>query len=252
MRPNIDTLRPMLSVKLSGIVWKIKISSTLLAVESRHAENKVVAFSVFDLSTGAVNFLEKSYPEQWNLSLDFVHDDAIILHSFETGDIPKSKGIVALDPLTGNIKWEKYNITIDHVQNEGIRIYDSRLQPRRYQWLVLNDGNLTDEQEISNISGADIVFPDFTTSMALPHFIDKATIVGQISYLARSGKSFISFHQKTGDTIAQRVIVYQQDSVLLDDIIISGIQKLQPETFFIQQNQLFYIRNKREIISYLI
>lgn len=37
----------------------------------------------------------------------------------------------------------------------------------------------------------------------------------------------------------QRLIVYQQDSIFLDDIMISGIQKMQPEAFFIQNNQLF-------------
>lgn len=50
----------------------------------------------------------------------------------------------------------------------------------------------------------------------------------------------------------QRLIVYQQNSIFPDDIMICGIQKLQPEAFFIQNNQLYYIRNKNELVSYLV
>ena len=50
----------------------------------------------------------------------------------------------------------------------------------------------------------------------------------------------------------QRLIVYQQNSIFPDDIMSCGIQKLQPEAFFIKNNLLFYIRNKNELVSYLV
>ena len=40
--------------------------------------------------------------------------------------------------------------------------------------------------------------------------------------------------------------------IVIDDIIIDDIQKLQPESFFMMNKQLLYIRNKNEIVSYFV
>ena len=62
----------------------------------------------------------------------------------------------------------------------------------------------------------------------------------------------VSFHQKLESNIQQRLVVYQHDKIFIDDIIIDGIQKLQPESFFMINNCLLYIRNKNEIVSYFV
>ena len=50
----------------------------------------------------------------------------------------------------------------------------------------------------------------------------------------------------------QRLVVYQDDRIFIDDIIIDGIEKLQPESFFIANNRLLYVQNKNEIVSYFV
>ena len=86
----------------------------------------------------------------------------------------------------------------------------------------------------------------------MPNFIEHGLIIGQISVLHKDGLSIVSFHQKMKNNMQQRLVVYQDDRIFIDDIIIDDIQKLQPESFFMMNKQLLYIRNKNEIVSYFV
>ena len=74
----------------------------------------------------------------------------------------------------------------------------------------------------------------------------------RVSVLKISELEIICFHEKINHALQQRLIVYQGDKILHEDILISNIQKLQPESFFILNKQLIYIRNKDEIVSYFV
>jgi hypothetical protein len=50
--------------------------------------------------------------------------------------------------------------------------------------------------------------------------------------------TIISFHEKVQNNIQQRLLVYQDDTILLDEILIRDIQKLQPESFFMAKKPL--------------
>jgi hypothetical protein len=86
----------------------------------------------------------------------------------------------------------------------------------------------------------------------VPDFILSEEIIGDLSVLHFRDQTIISFHEKIKTKIHQRLLVYQDSSILLDEILIRDIQKLQPESFFVQKNHLFYVRNKNEIVSYLV
>jgi len=252
MRPHKNTLDQTLSVKFSGMIWKIKVHpSGVIAIETRNVELKQVLFSAFNYVTGETYFKEHAFDEDWNLSLVFAGPTNIILSAFEHAATPESKGILSVNAEDGKVIWQKFNISFSHATDQGLQVYDTRLQPRKYYWI----DHLTGEPMISPITlspNTDIFFPETDLSFTIPSFIEHGAITGEISTLHYSDKVLTSFHEVENDYLKQRLVVYQEDRVLIDDILISGIQKLQPEAFFIQQNHLFYVRNKEELISYLV
>ncbi len=253
MRPNNTTLQPVLSQKFEDLIWKIKVHpGGTVAIETRNSDLKQVAFSAADFKSGKVYFRERTYEEPWNLNLAYAGPENLLISGYEHSDTPESKGLISIHTGTGEIRWQKFNISLNEVYDEGIQVYDTRLQPRNYFWIDHLSGDALSAPAAASATNSAILFPETGSSFLFPSFLEVSNVTGDISALSCHGKQFLSFHEVQNNYLQQRLVVYQGDKILLDDIITSGIQKLQPEAFFIQLNHLFYIRNKREIVTYLV
>ena len=249
-----ENLKQVFSEKFKGLIWKIRIheKNEYMAIESRHLESKNVSFTVLDLQTGKIFFKERSYLESMNLNLAYAAQKNLILTVNEHVESPESKGLISINVLNGEILWERYNFSFNQADSSGLQVYDPKIYPRNYLWINhLNAENIS-KQENSSTRISDLLFPDLFESYVLPNFIEHGLIIGQISVLHKDGLSIVSFHQKMKNNMQQRLVVYQDDRIFIDDIIIDDIQKLQPESFFMMNKQLLYIRNKNEIVSYFV
>lgn len=252
MHPKIDIPIPCLSEKFSGLIWKVQVHKAgIIALETRNTEAKEVYFSAFNFSTGETYFKEKSFDEKWNLSLAFAGEKNLLLIAREHSNTPENKGIISVNTVDGSINWQKFNISLNEPREAGLQVYDSRIQPRKYYWIDHISGEVV-SQPAGREAEDDLIFPEADPAFLIPSFIEHDILVGELMVLTNSDKVFLSFHERQGEFLKQRLVVYQEDKVLIDDILISGIQKLQPEAFFIQQNHLFYIRHKEEIVTYLV
>ena len=252
MLPDIRTPKPVLAETFSGLVWKLMVHrSGLIAVETRNKDLKKVLFSAFNYISGKTYFKEQVFEESWNLSLAFAGEKNLILIGYENFDTPRSKGILSVSINNGKTLWQKFNITLNQAQDKALQVYDSRIQPKKHNWIDHLTGELVAEPSPEE-DCTKIIFPKIHNSYELPSFIEHGSLAGEISVLHYNDKVFLCFHENSLGYLKQRLVVYQHDKILIDDILISGIQKLQPEAFFIQQNHLFYIRGKEEIVSYLV
>jgi hypothetical protein len=253
MRPNKPTLQQSLSQTFEASIWKVKVhKSGTVAIETRSSDTKQVAFSAANFRTGEVYFREKTYEEPWKLNLAYAGPQSLLISGYERSEIPENKGILSVESRTGQPIWQKFNISLRDVCDIGIQVYNPRLQPRKYFWIDHLSGDLQENPPVSFAMDEDLMFPEISSSNQAPSFIEIADMVGDVHTLSSLNVQFLSFHELRDNYLQQRLVVYQGDKILLDDIIASGIQKLQPEAFFIHQNHLFYIRNRREIVTYLV
>ena len=254
MTLNTHKLSPIFSEKFEGIIWKIEVNEKydFIAIESRTLESKKTSFSVINYKSGEVLIKEKIFQETWNLNLAYIAEKNLVITAFNQAGSPESKGIISVNIQDGEILWEHYNLSLNRVTNEGLQVYDPRINPRRLSWISHIKGeDITESDNIEN-SNETLIHPEIRTQFSIPDFISREEIIGELSVLGVRDLIIISFHEKVQNNIQQRLLVYQDDTILLDEILISGIQKLQPESFFMQKNHLFYIRNKNEIVSYLV
>lgn len=252
MAARVNLIKPCLSERFSGLIWKVQVhQSGVIGIETRDTELKQVSFSAFNFKTGETYFKQLTYDEKWNLSLAFASERNLILSAREHSETPENKGLISIQTLDGSIRWQKYNISLNQTQEAGLQVYDSRLQPRKYYWIDHLSGEIINTPS-NHEASEELLFPEIDPSFVIPSFIERGILAGELVVLRHSGKVFLSFHERDGDFFKQRLIVFQDDKVLIDDILISGIQKLQPEAFFIQQNHLFYIRHKEEMVTYLV
>lgn len=248
-----DTLKPTLYKKVPGIIWKILIDEKnyLLAVESRDADNKQAYLSVFDFKNDLVLLKNITLEERWNVSMAHLTGNSLIIKVFPDEKNPLSKGIIAINCKTGNINWEKHNISFQNVWQEGLEVFNPDLHPRRSYLLDIETGNEINESERTEEISS-ILLPEPCKVDIIPGWIKHSEIIGDVLFVQQRGKNFLSFHEKLPDGIQLRLVVYQDDTELINEILASGIQKLLPEAFFLVKTHLFCIKGNNKVISYLV
>lgn len=251
---NSIKLKQVFAQKINGLIWRIQIQeeNNYLAIESRNVDTKKVLFSVLNYETGRIFFKDEPFAEPMNTHLAFLSEDTLLLKLNEHVDSPESSGLISIELNTAKILWEKYNVNIQQVTDYGIQIFDTKISPRRYYWINhLNTSILPEPSQIS-LNSNSILFPEINNEYSFPNFIEHGTIEGGVAELKIDGFQIICFHEKIEGKLQQKLLMYQNNKILHEDILISNIQKLQPESFFVLKKQLFYIRNKDEIVSYFV
>lgn len=244
-------LKTTLSESFTGIIWKILLDKEagLIAIESRNAELRQVAFSVHNYQTGETLIKEKSVEEPWYSALAHIGNGHLFINGYEYAGSPVSKGIIALNINTETITWQHYNLSFYDAWEEGIRVYNPNISPRKFEWLDPATGKSISVKNPTAIH-TDIQLPEPGKIELIPDLTERHTIIGEVLHLKFQEKNIVSFHEKIHDHLQLRLIVYQQDNLLLDIIIANHIQKLQPETFFVHQSHLFCIQNSNQIVLY--
>jgi hypothetical protein len=252
---NKYTLKPTLSEKFEGIIWKIETDEVnqQIAIETRLPETKIVQFSVFNYRTGYRYLKEITTENNWWWNMDRIHQNKLFLHGYISENTPEHKGISAIEIESGEIKWQNFQLALEDISEEGLVVFNASLQPKKLQIASLESGQIikSSASEYVPVSRT-ITFPDIISLTTIPYFLP-SNIVGPVHHITHSGKNLWSFHTNNKQLFSQHLVISENGIVLLSDILASDIQKLNPEAFFIQRNQLFYIRDRnREIVSYLL
>lgn len=251
---EIHLLKPLLSEKFKGVIWKIELDAEhpIISVETRDAEQHITQFSSFNFSTGENLFKEISVEDSWHWGLDKVHKELTFLHSYVAEQNPEHKGIIALNKA-GNIEWQQFNKSLYSITPNGLIVYDPKLQPRWYDLLNPQNGKTLQSNIKSFLElGHDITFPYPLLKEQIPSFLPD-NIIGEIYFIAYNSKQYYAFHNLEENKLCQQLIISEGDKILLKDYLAKNIQKLNPEAFFISRGSLFCIRDeKREFVSYLV
>jgi hypothetical protein len=249
-----NKLKQVFAEKINGLIWRIQIQEETgsLAIESRNIDTKKVLFSVFNYKTGKIFFKEKAFAEPMNANLAYLSDDTLLLKLNEHVGSPENSGLISIELKSAKILWEKYNVAIQQAADYGIQIFDIKISPRRYYWINHLNASILPEPSQISLNSNSIIFPEINNEYSFPNFIEHGSIEGGVAELNIDGFQIICFHEKIEGNLQQKLLIYQNNKILHEDILINNIQKLQPESFFIIEKQLFYIRNKDEIVSYFV
>lgn len=244
---NKDTLKPLLNQKIEGIIWKIVLDDeqNCLAIESRTLAKNVL-FSVYDFNKQTFLILNHAFEESWQLGLLAIHEHKLVLHGFENEFAPTPKNIIVFDLIQQKLNWQNYSHTAQVVCKEGIIAYNARIMPRKLELLDLNTGSSLGYTAHGTLK-------QLQNQIILPENKLAENIWDTEQQLNYKGLLLRSLYLKNSTSYTQIIEVYdKENNILLSDILNDDIQKLAEDTFFVWLGKLVYIRNKSEIVSYLL
>jgi hypothetical protein len=245
-----NLLTPSFAYRFPAPVWKIRTDGPngLLAIETRDSGTHTTAFSVMDFRLGKLLFSGKSIPDSWNYTLDEIGGGHVLMTGFLRKNSPERKGIIALNAQTGAISWEAHHLALQSVNENGLAVYNPSLSPKRLSFLTFygqatNRAGLPREQEI--------ILPRPAGEPA-GSFLGDDGLAGQVLHASYNGFSIYAFHLRTETGFSQVLRIFSGEALIAEDFLDKGIQKLNPEAFFIVDGCLVSIRSGNEIVTYLL
>ena len=233
-------------------VWRFDIDSQrdILLIETRDAANKKVLFSSVCLKTGKIYFEDLATDERWLTGIEATSEGILLLHHYRAAESPVHKALIAIRAETGKTVWSNYNLAFDHLTINGPIGYDIRFQPKKLQLIDIQTGRFLREYQpmIDLELNKDLQLPDpvsteFLLSLKIPvHPLENSSY-----YLERNKWRIVSLHAKKEDEMQQMLYLLDENNIIYHDLLHSGIQKMQPESFLIYKDQLIYLKNYSQL-----
>lgn len=241
---------PFISKQVKGLIWRMEIDeiSDTIYLEIRKSEDKIVSFAAVDLATGQTRFEDVTLPERWMAGIEAAFNGVLLLHGYQGENAPVHRGITAI-AADGAVLWSNYNLTFDHLSQNGPVTYAAQIQPHRLFLTHINTGmNIRPydkgvDKEYANC----IMFPQNINSSGLNFELPVQSYNGVVYYLTYNNYRIVSLHTLTAGLLEQSIYVWKGDDLIYEDLLNNNIQKMQPEAFILYKNRIIYIKNKTEL-----
>ncbi|GAB3927303.1 DUF4905 domain-containing protein [Mucilaginibacter myungsuensis] len=245
-------LKPYIKLQLDGIVWRMEIDpvSSTLCLEVRREQDKQVSFTAADLISGKINFTGLTVDERWLTGIESAYDGVLLLHGYASEGSPTHKGLTALDGTTGEILWQDYNRTFDHLSTRGPVCYDTRFQPRKLSFVDIKTGTISGTYDgvLDQDIESRIIVPDMVTANETEHtMLPQQPFANILHKLYHNSYRIVSLHAQKTDALHQLLYIYKDGNLVFTDLLNSDIQKLQPEAFVLHDQHLIYLKNRMEL-----
>lgn len=234
----------------------IPTDSDKIVIEERDREMKEVFFSCLDIHTGKKIFTDLQFDEKYWIGIEKIYKDVIFFHKFERPDLPNHKGIVAFDIKSQTTLWENQNKFIS-AGDDKVVLMSNEYGITKLLFVDYLSGEVeSDTTEILNIQPHKEDYGSYSYSHrisqeefynTIPPDIKKRiteyVIKDYINFVSRNKTSLFSFHYINNEGKLNNIFFAVDDvgTILLQETLNTGLEKIEPETFFIKDDLLFLL-----------
>jgi len=278
-----NKLKPLWSFSQKGNLWRFFFAgSNTIVGETRDIESKIVYFFSININTGKPYIKNHCFEnENFWLSIEGLNDKYFFLHSFERPDLPQHKGIRALDNFTGETLWENDEYLYLFCTNESLYAYREKFEGKEIVELDIVSGELikTFEQEehdeiydfrykTSDESAYEKYnYPKPFNNENTPNTLNKifnkelhkTERNGKLEYISKGDYLLFNYYlEKAADmkspnkkSYENRFCIYKISNAekIYQDILNGSSAYNVPDNFFIKEDNLYYLKEKKELIA---
>lgn len=240
-------LSPFINQDLGATMWRLEIDSVtgIIFLEIRNGEDKKVSFTAVSLLSGAINFSGFTTPERWLTGMEAAYDGLLLLHNYQSANGPLHKGVIAVN-IKGETAWSNYTYAFDQLTVNGPVLYNTQVQPKKLFLADIATGAML--RQYNPAIDIQLVTPIQLPEILTAEYINVALHVelygNNVHYLEHNNFRIVSLHSFLAGELKQHLFIFNGDSLVYEDLLAGGIQKMQPESFIVYKNWLIYIKNK--------
>jgi hypothetical protein len=248
------------NLMIDSVIWNLSFNKfsekKIGVVEVRDESKREASFTAFDLHSGIIIQEKIILPERWWISMIGVFNDVLLINRYPSDNQPIPEEVIALDILSGKILWQKEKIQILGIHQNGIVCHQEN---EAFLLLNFQTGELSEEGDISEdkdlvqsfsptlYSENDAYFP---TIFKFLHRLLSVDAQKNIEYLEIDNKIIISYYIYHEDLLQNWILVTnRQRAILLNDVM-NESEGVGIDTFSVESQTLFYLKNKNQLIGY--
>ncbi len=259
-------------------IWRIlPTSNKKVVIEERDANTKEVFFSAIEIETGKPVLNEFQFEDKNWMGIEAVNNDLVFFHSYGNPEMPTHKNIIAFDLLTQSILWHNDKYIFSFLYEDKIYCYQQRFESRKFYALNCFTGEIIEEfadsspdlfvlrdKSFEDFEKMNYIFPEYFNrneivledyQKYLQNILTEKVIKGEISYLLYNDLLIFNYHEVSEANTLNNVLVavdLNKNKVLLKHTLDKNLINLMPESFFIKDNFLFLIVDKKKLEVYQI
>lgn len=259
-------------------IWRIiPTNSGKLVIEEREPEKKQVYFHCLALDSGNKIFSNFQLEDKFWVGIEAVKDDTIFFHKFAKPDMPKHKGIYALDIKSKKIFWENPDLIYQFIHQDKLFAYVEKFEGRKYYSLAPDNGEIIEElgenyqlinslreEAISQENNNSYIFPeafqdDPSTEQQVVDLIkslrSEFVISGKIEFIHHDNLLLISFHEANSKGTLNnlfKAVDLSTGKYILEEVINKETSLFLTDSFFVKDDLLFLLFGKTRLLVYKI
>lgn len=270
-----NKIKPAWHYTASGVIWRlVPTPSGKLIGESRDLQKKEVSFFCVNRKMGEVLWEEATFGEQWWIDIEAVYEDILLLHKFATPELPEHQGIIAVDVLTGTKLWQNDEVKLEAVTEKAL--YASRWTERGDRVVLgldyrtgklleslddMKSGLARTDPQILDVQDLEMPEPVFDlatfnspANISIRGHCNLESLVGHVECIERPRHLIFSYYEAVSLSAKDRmnnilkILDRQSDTIVYSETICRNSATV-PENFFVQEDSLFFVRERTELIA---
>lgn len=266
----------------TGIIWRFIFGGSKHIIgETRNKEKKKLYFFTLDYERGVIFLRDYSFENNnfW-ISVEGASDKIFFLGRFEKPELPYQTSIIAIDIKTGEKLWENTDYTfLFTVENS---VYGIQKRPDRNEAAELDSGTgkvkrvlaeseyidmlrLEDENEKrifeNSLYPTEYVKSEYNINFSIENLIkeihSEEEHIDSIEYIMKGTLLIFNYYIKAVDKLkhggnifyVNKFMIYdiERSELIYEDILNESSNFCVPDNFFINNNFLFYIKEKKTL-----
>ncbi|MCX6121295.1 MAG: DUF4905 domain-containing protein [Ignavibacteriales bacterium] len=273
-------LKPAWIFDAGALIWRIFFTSNNLIIgETRNQETKSTSFFCIDIHSGKPLWQHIGFDEPWWIGIEAVHEKWMILHGFVRPDMPEHRGIRVIDIPSGKLLWRNDTLAFWFIDHETLYAHKYLFEKHLGCELDINTGTLLHEhsdtldllqelrQKVTQKESEhqqDVVFPEVfdenEADAALRKIVQRLTegkaLEGWIEYISHRGILIVSQYRRiqnqSDSSLLNNLLAVcdlKTEKTLYSDVIAQGLKTPSPNSFFIKDDLLIFIKHQTTLIA---
>jgi hypothetical protein len=234
----------------------------LLLLEIRDEDNRQVSFFALHYSSNTFLWKDIKLDDSWWSGLLAAYKSVFLVQNYTNQDNPDTTRVSAFDIHSRKLLWEHPSFSFSAFSDGNVLgtsqkdlkpvlldLFSGEVLGQKIKLDSLSDEIFDPIRPFQYQEGTD--YYDTVSTFLLNNFAIQPE--GTVEYQEYDDLILISYYMREKDSLLNHLVVLNENGqVLLHEKIGEQLKGLGLDTFFILSGCLFFVRNKRELLSYRI